>query len=142
MAVGDLGLMDALRTRMQWHQARQRLLAENVANADTPGFRGKDLKAPDLPQAADSAASGGVAHPRVAAVTLAVTSAGHAAGVAPSGRGFEVDRTPAFEVTANGNAVDIEEQMARSAENQLDYQTVATLYQQSLSLIRTALGRK
>mgnify|MGYP000461599415 CR=1 FL=1 len=32
MAVGDLGLMGTLRTKMQWHQARQRVLAENVGN--------------------------------------------------------------------------------------------------------------
>ena len=32
-----------LRTRMQWHQERQRLLAENVANADTPNYRPRDL---------------------------------------------------------------------------------------------------
>ena len=37
-----------LRRRMQWHQERQRLLAENVANADTPNYRVRDLVPPDF----------------------------------------------------------------------------------------------
>src|SRR6185437_10621930 len=36
MSMGDLPVLSALRTRMQWHQERQRVLAENVANSDTP----------------------------------------------------------------------------------------------------------
>ena len=146
MAIGDLRAMEALRTRMQWHQARQRVLAENVANADTPHYRGKDLEAPDLPGAAGlgrdgATAGGGVRAARAASVSLAVTQPGHVAG-SQGRQGFKSDSTPRFEVTANGNAVDIEEEMAKSAENQLDYQTAASLYQQSMSLIRTALGRK
>ena len=39
MAITDLPIFSMLRTRMQWHQERQRLLAENVANADTPNYR-------------------------------------------------------------------------------------------------------
>lgn len=148
MAISDLRLVDALRTKMQWHQARQRVLAENVANADTPRYRGKDLKAPDLPGASGAGTTGGgvdgrsaMRAGRVASVSLAVTQPGHSAGLG-SRNGFKTDAKPRFEVTPNGNAVDLEEEMAKSAENQLDYQTAASLYQQSMSLIRTALGRK
>lgn len=145
MAIGDLTLMDTLRTKMQWHQARQRVIAENVANADTPRYRGKDLQAPALPGAAGATAEGtsgsSVRGAHVSSVSLAVTQPGHSAGRGGT-HGFKSDATPKFEVTANGNAVDLEEEMAKSAENQLDYQTAASLYQQSMSLIRTALGRK
>ena len=143
MAIGDLKLMDTLRTKMQWHQARQRVLAENVANADTPRYRGKDLKAPDLPGATGATADGrtSTSGARMASVSLAVTQPGHSTGTGGP-RGFKSDATPRFEVTPNGNAVDLEEEMAKSAENQLDYQTATSLYQQSMSLIRTAIGRK
>ena len=43
---GDLPIMAALRTRMQWHQERQRVLAENVANSDTPNFKPRELVEP------------------------------------------------------------------------------------------------
>ena len=39
----DIPILSMLRTRLDWAQARQRVLAENVANADTPKFRGHDL---------------------------------------------------------------------------------------------------
>ena len=46
MAVTDLPILSMLRTKMQWHQARQKLIAENVANADMPGFKPRDLAQP------------------------------------------------------------------------------------------------
>lgn len=139
MAIGDIGMMDALKTRMQWHQARQRVIAENVANADSPRYRAKDLAEPQLP-AAVAAASGVKGSVRAPSVGLAVTSSGHMSG-ADAGR-FRAAGRGDFEVRPSGNAVDLEEQMTKSAENQLDYQTAATLYQQSLGLLRIALGRK
>ena len=44
MAFSDMPLVGFLKNKMSWHQARQRLLAENVANADTPRFKPRDLK--------------------------------------------------------------------------------------------------
>ena len=48
MAITDLPLFSMLRTRMNWHQERQRLLSENVSNADTPNFRPKDIDPPQF----------------------------------------------------------------------------------------------
>ena len=45
MALSDLKLFSMLRSKMQWHQARQKVLAENIANADSPGYKVKDLQA-------------------------------------------------------------------------------------------------
>ena len=46
MTVSDLPLVAMLKTRMHWHQSRQKVLAENVSNADTPGFKPRDLAEP------------------------------------------------------------------------------------------------
>jgi flagellar basal-body rod protein FlgB len=43
MPISNIPLFSMLRSKMQWHQERQRLLAENVANADTPKFQPRDL---------------------------------------------------------------------------------------------------
>ena len=48
MAIPDLPILSMLRTRMQWHQERQRVLAENVANAETPRYRARDLAPPNF----------------------------------------------------------------------------------------------
>ena len=41
--IGSLPLLQALTEKMRWHQSRQQVLAENIANADTPGFMERDL---------------------------------------------------------------------------------------------------
>ena len=43
MPISDIPIFSMLRTKMQWHQERQKLLAENVSNADTPKFKPRDL---------------------------------------------------------------------------------------------------
>ncbi len=51
MALTDIPIFSMLRTRLEWAQARQRVLAENVANADTPNFRPRDLAPPKFDSA-------------------------------------------------------------------------------------------
>ena len=53
MPISEIPIFAMLRTKLQWHQERQRLLAENVANAETPEFRPSDLAPPafDAPRA-------------------------------------------------------------------------------------------
>ena len=46
MSINDLPVLSALRTKMQWHQERQRVLAENISNSDTPNFKPRDLVEP------------------------------------------------------------------------------------------------
>jgi flagellar basal-body rod protein FlgB len=73
MAISDIPILSMLRTRFQWAQERQRVLAENVANADMPHYQARDL-APlkfETPAAAADA---------VSSVTLATTEPGHIAG--------------------------------------------------------------
>ena len=59
MPVSDIPLFSMLRTRMQWHQERQKVLAENVANADTPNFRTRDLKPLDFGSQVQAAGQAG-----------------------------------------------------------------------------------
>jgi flagellar basal-body rod protein FlgB len=125
-------LISMLKTRMHWHQTRQKLLAENVANADTPGFQPKDLRVPTFtPSGA----------PTGAGLTVERTSPNHLAST--SGRAGEDPRyARRFEITPSGNAVSLEDEMLKVAQNQSDYQLAASLYQKSLQMLRTAVGRR
>jgi flagellar basal-body rod protein FlgB len=131
MAITDLPILSMLRTRMEWHQERQRVLAENVANADTPNFRPRDLVAPKFDNSA----------PAVASLTLVRTEPGHIAGSDGAGAAFGAERRNSYEVRPAGNAVSLEEQMLKVAANQMDYQTVSALYGRSLALIKMAIGK-
>jgi flagellar basal-body rod protein FlgB len=120
-----------LKTRMHWHQTRQKLLAENVSNADTPGFQPKDLKVPTFTPSG-AVTGGGIGVER--------TDVNHLVGT--SGRSGEDSRNARrFEVTPSGNAVSLEDEMLKVAQNQSDFQLAASLYQKSLQMLRIAAGK-
>lgn len=137
MGISDIPILSMLRTRLDWSQARQRVLSENVANADTPGFRARDLTPLKFEEPALLA-------PRtVANVTLARTENGHIAGVPSSGDGdFRSRQHSGYSVRPTGNAVNLEQEMMKVAANQMDYQAVTALYARSLGLIKTAIGKR
>ncbi len=125
MSIGGLPIFDALKARMSWHHARQKVLAENVANADMPRYRPMDVKPP-------AQVSGGL--------QLARTSTAHipiGAGTEPNG----ATRQSRFETTPSGNGVNLEDEMLKVAQNNSDYQLAATLYQKSLGMMKIAIGR-
>ncbi len=133
MALTDLPMFQALRQKMQWHQQRQGVLAENVANADTPGYRSKDLRDLNFPEMVDAGQAADALRP-------VATSAGHiTSGGINAGAGSKVHKTSSFESTPDGNSVVLEEQMMKIAENQIDYQTATSLYTRSLGMLKTAL---
>jgi flagellar basal-body rod protein FlgB len=130
MPAAEIPLIAMLKTRLHWHQTRQKLLAENVANADTPGFQPRDLRAPSFGPKGAAAAGLAVNRTDRGHLTLATTRAGEVE--IPARR---------FETTPSGNAVSLEDEMTKVAQNQSDYQLAASLYQKSLQLLRTAVGR-
>jgi flagellar basal-body rod protein FlgB len=133
MPISEIPIFSMLRTKMQWHQERQRVLADNVANADTPNFRPSDL-APVKFDGKTPAATG--------AVALTRTNAGHIAGPSAGSTAFATERRGFQEVRPAGNAVALEDQMLKVAANQMDYQAATSLYGRSLGLIKTAIGRR
>ena len=134
MGIASIPLFAALSEKMHWHQARQGLLAENVANAETPGYRGKDLADFDFADHLKASST--------ASVTTMATNPGHFVAQSRGAEGgFGLDDAHTFEVTPEGNGVTLEDEMMKVTANQMDYQTITTLYTRSLKLIRTALGR-
>lgn len=136
MPISDIPLLSMLRTKLSWHQARQRVLAENVANADTMNFRPRDLVAPNFQPTAIA-----VAQP-VTNVALSRTEPGHIAGASSNTSPFKTDTKGRYEIRPTGNAVSLEEEMMKVAGNQMDYQAATAVYTHSLNLIKTALGKR
>ena len=130
MAITDLSLFAMLRTRMQWHQERQRLLAENVSNSDTPSYRPRDL----APLQFDRTM------PTLASIGLDRTEAAHIASSNASS--IQTSRFGGYDVRPTGIAVNLEDEMIKVAANQMDYQAATTLYTKSLGLIKIAIGKR
>ncbi len=129
-----LQLLTALTEKMRWHQTRQTLLAENVANAETPGYRGKDLKAFTIEDRRQALST--------ATMSTATTQPGHISVSGGEPGGFGTRSLNNFEITPEGNGITLEDEMMKVASNQVDYQTITALYTRSLKLIRTALGKQ
>jgi flagellar basal-body rod protein FlgB len=120
-----------LRARLDQLSERQRLIAENIANASTPGYRPRDVDASAFERMLASAGSGG------AGVTMVRTSPGHMAPGGGTAQTSIVTRNDS-ETTMDGNAVVLEEQMARAAETRMAFETGIALYQKGLELVRLA----
>lgn len=136
MSIANTPLTGFLKTKMQWHHTRQQVLSENVANADTPRFRPQDLK-PILPGEERLALT-------LPGVGTARTHQAHIAGkpLSDDKGQFGGKAGTDFEVTPEGNAVVLEDQMMKVAENQFDFQAASALYSRQLGLIKTALGKQ
>ncbi len=132
MSAAGLPLIEMLKTRMHFHQARQKVLAENVANADTPGFKPQDVREPAFDRG--GRAVGG-------SLGVVRTNAAHIAST--TGRpGIDETNAKRFETRPSGNAVSLEDEMLKVAQNQSDYQLAASLYQKSMQMLKTAIGRR
>lgn len=135
MAITDIPIFSMLRTKLQYSQERQRVLSENVANADTPNYRARDLKAPKFPDPTE------IAPATVSSVTLARTENGHMAQIGGTSS-FGTNRQNSYEVRPTGTAVNLEDEMIKVADNQMDYQAASALYTRSLGLLKVALGKR
>ncbi len=136
MSMTDLPVLRALKEKLRFHEQRQKVLAENVANASTPGFVGRDMKSPDFFRMVAQT-------DRTPSVRLVSTDAKHMAGQ-PAGPAGVVkgQKQTAYETQPDGNAVSLEEQMMKVTDNQMDFQVASALYQRGLGLIKTAIGKK
>ena len=129
-------LMSAMAKKLSWLSERSQVLAENVANADTPDYKAKDLEevsfARELARKQRQPAS--ASHPvRTNAMHLGATE---------SVRGFDIEKRPDdTEPQLNGNTVGLEEQLIGVGQTQAMYQMTLNLYRKHMDMIRTAIGR-
>ncbi len=132
MGVADISLLSQIKGRLTWLDARQRVVAQNVANSDTPGYVARDLRAPTDFAAALRDGGG---------LRMAQTSAAHMPVGGPNGAPvarFTSEKTPDSETTLDGNSVVVEEQMLKMAESRMAYDAAIGLYTKSMAMITLA----
>ena len=121
-----MGLFDLAEKRLAWIDRRQALLAQNIANANTPGYNSKDLSpfAQSLARAAPE---------------LAVTNPMHIASAPGAGASARPERPT--ERAPDGNAVSVEEQLTKVADTENAHALVTNLYKKYVGLFQTVLGK-
>lgn len=135
MDLRKIPVFAAITQRMGWLVQRQKVLAQNIANTDTPNYQPRDLKEVSF---ADMVGAG-------RRLKMTATSGSH---INPRGgmngrvgdfRAIEVEDT--YGLTPTKNGVVVEEQMLKVAEARIDYEVMTTLYKKHIGMIRTALGK-
>ena len=133
MKSDDVPLLSMLKDRMSYLNQRQKLIAQNVANSDTPGFAPQDLKpfavssqaAPPLQLTPVSAGMAGAAPIPLAVLTPSTPWAPQAA--------------PDSETRVDGNQVVLEEEMMKMNDARMNYDAAIGFYEKSMSMLQTAM---
>jgi flagellar basal-body rod protein FlgB len=145
MNIGNTPFLAVLRERLGFLNERQRVLAENVANASTPKYVARDLDERAFSDAVanvmPSARSGPAGPNPIQPVGMTATRTGHMSGGASSAGSGRIVRAPDSEVTLDGNAVVLEEQMIKVADTRMNYDAALGLYQKGLQLMRMSARR-
>ena len=130
MKLEALSFFNLASQRLEWLGARQKVIAENVANADTPGFKARDVSSFE-DMLSRTSQSGGIN-------TTArghITSSGE---IAPGVRAV-ADET-AWDTRVDGNTVTLEQQTLRSNEVASSYQMAAQLYRKGYEVMTLAVS--
>ncbi len=135
MSLGNIALFQAMGAKMDFLSTRQAVLAQNIANSDTPEYRPRDLRDVDFGAVLKDVTGSNK-------VRMAQTTAGH---IAPGGEINDPRSRKAritYEVAPGDNAVIVEEQMVKASQTTMDYNLMTNLVRKNVGLIQTALGRQ
>lgn len=133
MDINNLAFFKMARNKMDYVAQRQKVVAENIANADTPGYRAKELREPNFKKMAIDAMDN--------TPKPAVTHPGHIQAALPDqGPYREISERKTYETSIDGNKVVLEEQIEKASRNRSDYNLALTLFRKNMNMIRTALG--
>jgi flagellar basal-body rod protein FlgB len=113
---------------------RQELLASNIANADTPHFKARDL---DFKGALDSAVAGR----RSGTPGLAVTSSRHLGGGADAFLASAVKYRTEFQPSVDGNTVNMDIERGAFAENALRMEAALTFINGNFKTLQLAMSQ-
>ncbi len=135
MTLQNLPLFQAMGAKMNYLSTRQGVLAQNIANSDTPEYRPRDLTPVDF-----GAVLKGITGSNK--VRVERTSVGH---MMPGGEIGDTRSRKArvtYEVAPGDNAVIIEEQMVKATQTTMDYNLLTNVMRKNIGLMQTALGRQ
>ncbi|WP_212522785.1 flagellar basal body rod protein FlgB [Actibacterium sp. MT2.3-13A] len=128
MKLDSLSFFKIASQRMQWLSTRQQVISENIANADTPGFRAREVSG-FSEMLDDSARPSGVV----------TTNARHLGGAAQAGNVRVRVDDGAWDQSMDGNTVVLEQQSIKAAEVSENYRMAAQLYRKGHELLTLAV---
>jgi len=137
MDLKNISLFKALGQKMTWLNERQKVLAQNLANANTPGYISKDLKKVSFQSHLNNSNSS-------TGLAMQVDEPGHIQGLGGASARFEIKKESAvfLQSTPDGNSVDLEAELSKMAETQMQYTMATNLYRKHVGMLRMAVGKR
>ncbi|MFZ4541356.1 MAG: flagellar basal body rod protein FlgB [Rickettsiales bacterium] len=127
-------LNSMMKAHMKYMTERQGVLAQNIANIDTPGYKARDIKKIDFGKMAEAQSN----H-----LSMAATSPQHLPGTLAGGSSFAtIKATDSFETSPTQNNVVLEDQMAKISDTNAQFQLSSNMMRKFTALYRTAAGNK
>ncbi|WP_319411820.1 flagellar basal body rod protein FlgB [uncultured Cohaesibacter sp.] len=118
-------LMKLAKTHQNWLSVRENTIAQNVANANTPGYRSKDVES--------FTALFDKAH-----VRMASTQPGHMTAIDGATRSVDVEKSDSWDITYSGNSVSLEQEMMKAGEVARDHTLTTNLIKSIHSMMLMA----
>ena len=131
----DISLFKAMGSKMAYLNTRQRVISQNIANADTPGYQPSDLTKVDFGRTLKKVSGD-------TSIQMVSTNSGHLPSANQMAALKVREQKNTYEVAPDENGVILEEQLIKSNDVQMDYNLMINLYRQNTDLIRTSLGKR
>lgn len=134
-------MIDKLNAAFRFHQDaanlrahRQQLISSNIANADTPNFKARDINFKD---ALENAESNGPVRLATSALNH-ISSPGAGGGASPAERARLLYRS-AMQGSVDGNTVDMDVERSQFADNAIHYEANLTFINDQIRILRSAI---
>ena len=137
MELTNLPMFGLIKQRLNWLNQRQEVIANNVANANTPAFLARDLKAFDFKHVIRQH------RPKAQQIGTALTKPNHISGnQRRDSEAFrEIDVRRPYETAPDGNQVILEEQMIKMNETVTNHNLITQIYKKQLAMFKTVTRR-
>ena len=119
---------------MDYLDTKQKVIAQNISNADTPNYRAREISDVDFGRVLSDVTGS-------KKIRMASTNAGHMPAAGEVSKGKNVKQKTTYEVAPSENSVILEEQMMRANETSIDHTLMMNIMRKNIGMIRTALGQ-
>lgn len=124
-----ISLLNAASSLARHSSARHTVIARNIANADSPAYKAKDIQDFSLDESTFALRTTRTAHVSVSGTSI-------------KGSRFDEHVLENVPVEPNGNSVSLEDQMIRSSHAQNEHNKAMAIYQKSMDILKMSMGRR
>ena len=139
MATENIGLFQAMNAKMKYLDQRQKVISQNIANADTPDYKARDLTNVDFSTVLKKIQNDSS---KVPAVHLAATDQKHLPLANDIDSARIRNQKVVYETAPDKNGVVMEEQLLKANDVQMNYNLMLNLYKSNMDMMRSSLGRR